>query len=615
MGQRDKQADNSETGNPQAAEALLRTMAQEIEDLRHNLLGQLYQDIERLQREKSQLIEEIEKLESQRHQQILQQQHLFRQITPALVNQLQEIVTSHLKQVENSLRDSYQNTDLQGLDQSSRRESLNRSVSSNYQQPANAKDYTENIDRLISSLDSTLRATFSTLQQDLKSYQSSLSQQLAQMYSMEKQGEAILESLVSRLKQETIVESSADQNTPLPSPATQVNSSLPPHPDRLGYPSANQYHNSPAVSYPYEPIVSVISPIVEPNLPTAVSPSHLAPKRKHGLTLGLVLIVLSFLLQAFEYIVISVIFNKSLIFGLFEVGGFLAPSLGNSLLILWLRMLFVLPLMALVSTVLYPSVWQDIKQFAQSKDWLLFFTILGSGFFLFLSQVLLYQALGAIAPGVAIAIFFIYPILSVLLAWVLFGVRPTLVSNLVIFSVLVGFVLITLPGSRTSSLSDSGVGAAVGASIAFALYVILSQTSAKKLNPIPLSLMNFVIILAFSGLSLAGPVPKSWHFDVVPGMWSSLIISSVILSGITICSYCLNNLGLRKIDAAKASILGGTVPAITALLALVTIQSHLLASQVFGLLLVTLGVAALSFERWHRYAKRNQSVTKKVASS
>ncbi|MEW6497336.1 MAG: DMT family transporter, partial [Cyanobacteriota bacterium] len=509
---------------------------------------------------------------------------------------------------------SYQNTASEWLDQSSRRESINRSVSSSYQPTSTAKDYNENIDRLIASLDSTLRATFSTLQQDLKSYQSSLSQQLGQMYSLEKQGEAILEALVNRLKKETILESSAADNTPLPSPATQVNSSLA-HPDRLGYPSGNQYHNSPAASYPYEPLVSVISPIAEPNLPTAVSPTQLAPKRKHRLTLGLVLVLLSFLLQAFEYIVISVIFNKSLIFGLFEVGGFVAPSLGNSLLILWLRMLFVVPLMAIGSTVLYPSVWQDIKQFAQSKDWILFLNILGSGFFLFLSQVLLYQALGSIAPGVAIAIFFIYPILSVLLAWVLFGVRPTLVSNLVIFSVLVGFVLMTLPGSRTSNLSDSGVGAAAGASIAFALYVILSQTSAKKLNPIPLSLMNFVIILAFSGLSLAGPLPKSWTFDVVPSMWLSLIVSSLILSGITLFSYFLNNLGLRRIDAAKASILGATVPALTALLALVTIQSHLLASQVFGLLLVTLGVAALSFERWHRYTKRNQSATKKVPSS
>jgi drug/metabolite transporter (DMT)-like permease len=82
----------------------------------------------------------------------------------------------------------------------------------------------------------------------------------------------------------------------------------------------------------------------------------------------------------------------------------MAPSLGNSLLILWLRMLVVVPLMAILVTVLYPAVWRDIKQFAQSKDWFLF-NVLGSGFFLFLSQVLIYLALGTISPGVAITQF------------------------------------------------------------------------------------------------------------------------------------------------------------------------------------------------------------------
>ena len=74
MGQVDKQADSSATPNSQAVADVLSSITQEIEDLRQNLLGQLCQDIERLQREKFHLIEEIEKLQSQHHQQILQHQ-------------------------------------------------------------------------------------------------------------------------------------------------------------------------------------------------------------------------------------------------------------------------------------------------------------------------------------------------------------------------------------------------------------------------------------------------------------------------------------------------------------------------------------------------------------
>jgi drug/metabolite transporter (DMT)-like permease len=57
------------------------------------------------------------------------------------------------------------------------------------------------------------------------------------------------------------------------------------------------------------------------------------------------------------------------------------------------------------------------------------------------------------------------------------------------------------------------------------------------------------------------------------------------------------------VSAAKASILGATVPLLTALLALVLIQSTLQLQQIFGLLFVTLGVAALRSVRSSRKPK------------
>jgi drug/metabolite transporter (DMT)-like permease len=324
------------------------------------------------------------------------------------------------------------------------------------------------------------------------------------------------------------------------------------------------------------------------------------------------MVLLYSLVLSFQNIVIAVILNKSPIFGLFELGGFISPSIGNSLLILWLRMLVVVPLMAILATVLYPPMWRDIKQFAQSKDWLLFLKVLGSGFFLFLSQVLIYLALGSIAPGVAISIFFIYHIFTVLLVWVLSGARFSLARSLIIFSALVGFFLLGFTSSRAGAVSGVGVSNAVGSAIAFALYIILAQTAAKKVPPIPLSWINFVIILTFSSLILAGPLPDTWRLNVVPTMWPHLIVTSLVLGGCTLASYLLNYMGIGRIDAVRASILGAAVPALTALLALVILQSTLQLEQTFGMLLVTLGVAALSFERWHRQTKPTQPSSKKL---
>ncbi len=602
MGQLDKQSENSEADNPQAAEARLRAMTQDIENLRQNLLGQLSQDVERLHREKFQLIEDIEKLKAQRQQQIAQQQQLLKQITPALANQLQELLVQRLKQLADASRVSDKDATA-GFREG-------QSFTSSEANPnSTTSNYNDNADRLIASLDATLRTTFRTLQQDLRSYQNHLSEQLGQMYSLEQEGEAILETLVRRLREEIQAESSATKNNPPAPLVTPIPSPLP-HYEVYGYPENNR--NSATVSYPSEQPVPALGRILEPEPPAAPPQPQPKPRQASKPQIGFLLVLLSLLGLSFEYVVINVIFNKSRIFGLFELGGFISSSIGNSLLILWLRMLVVVPLMAILATVLYPPVWRDIKQFAQSKDWLLFLKVLGSGFFLFLSQVLIYLALGSIAPGVAISIFFIYHIFTVLLVWVLSGARFSLARSLIIFSALVGFFLLGFTSSRAGAVSGVGVSNAVGSAIAFALYIILAQTAAKKVPPIPLSWINFVIILTFSSLILAGPLPDTWRLNVVPTMWPHLIVTSLVLGGCTLASYLLNYMGIGRIDAVRASILGAAVPALTALLALVILQSTLQLEQTFGMLLVTLGVAALSFERWHRQTKPTQPSSKKL---
>jgi drug/metabolite transporter (DMT)-like permease len=552
------QPGNSGADNLEAA-AALRAMTQDIQNLRQNLLAQLSQDIERLQREKSYLRDDIDKLRIQRQQQVFQQQELVQQIAPDLANQLQKIITSKL----------YQGS----------RRSRNRRANSKY--PVKANNYNESANQVIADLDSTLRTTFKTLQQDVSSYQSALAQQLGEMHSLEEQGEAILEALVSRLRKELETETNkptqfAPVETLYEDKGVEQVSSIP------------------------EQVENVAEPQSKP----------VAKSQKSGKVVwGFLLVLASSLLLAFQNIVIPIIFNKSSLFGLFELGGLVVPSLGNSLLILWLRMLVVVPSLAALITVLYPEVWRDTKQFLQSKDIPLFINVISGGFFLFLSQVLVYLALGTIAPGVAIAIFFVYPILTMILTWLMLGVRPTRFSNLLMFSVLVGFILLTIVEGSVK-LSGVGITAAAGSAIAFALYVLLSQTSGRKLHPMPLIQLNFVLVLVFSSIALVAPLPEAWQPDVIPSLYPGLLLGSLILGITTIISFLCNNIGIKMIDAARASVLGAIVPALTALLALVVIQSTMQAEQIFGMLLVTLGVAALSIDRLRRQRKAAPQMAK-----
>ena len=564
------QPENSGDNNLEAAE-VLRAMTQDIQNLRQTLLAQLSQDIEHLQREKSYLRDDIDKLKSQRQQQIFQQQELVQQIAPDLANQLQSIITSKLHQV-------------------SGRRSRNRRGNSS--SPVTANDYNANANRVIADLDSTLRTTFKTLQQDVSSYQSALSQQLGQMHSLEEQGEAILEALVSRLRKELETETSINKPTQFAPVETALFEDN----------QAENQKNQQVSSIP-QPVV----PVTEPQTNQSKPPSKSQKAWKVGM--GFLLVLASSLLLAFQNIVIPILFNKSSLFGLLELGGLIVPSLGNSLLILWLRMLVVVPSLAALITVLYPEVWRDTKQFLQSKDIPLFINVISSGFFLFLSQVLVYLALGTIAPGVAIAIFFVYPILTMILTWLMFGVRPTRFSNLLMFSVLVGFILLTVVEGSVK-LSGVGVSAAAGSAIAFALYVLLAQTSGRKLHPMPLSWINFVLVLVFSSIALVAPLPEAWQPDVIPNLFPGLLLGSLILGSTTVVSFLCNNIGIKMIDAARASVLGAIVPALTALLGLVIIQSTMQAEQIFGMLLVTLGIAALSIDRLRRQRKVAQASDK-----
>ncbi|MGC1394400.1 MAG: EamA family transporter, partial [Coleofasciculaceae cyanobacterium] len=546
------QPEDSKANNLEAAE-VLRAMTQDIQNLRQNLLAQLSQDIERLQREKNYLRDDIDKLKSQRQQQIFQQQELVQQIAPDLANQLQKIIRSKLSQ--------------------GGRRSRHRRANSQY--PVTANDYNESANRVVADLDYTLRTTFKTLQQDVSSYQSALSQQLGEMHSLEEQGEAILEALVSKLRKELESEISINK----PTQFAPVETAL-----------VEDREAERQVSAIPKPVETVAEPQTKPA----------AKSQKTGKVVwGFLLVLASSLLLAFQNIVIPILFNKSSLFGLVELGGLVVPSLGNSLLILWLRMLIVVPSLAGLITVLYPEVWRDTKQFLQSKDLPLFINVISGGFFLFLSQVLVYLALGTIAPGVAIAIFFVYPILTMILTWLMLGVRPTRFSNLLMFSVLVGFILLTIVEGSVK-LSGVGVTAAVGSAIAFALYVLLAQTSGRKVHPMPLIQLNFVLVLVFSSIALVAPLPEAWQPNVIPSLYPGLLLGSLILSGTTILSFLCNNIGIKMIDAARASVLGAIVPSLTALLALVVIQSTMQAEQIFGMLLVTLGIAALSIDRLRR---------------
>jgi drug/metabolite transporter (DMT)-like permease len=604
MAQRNVYSSTDEPGDARSAEEVLSSVIEELDSLHQNVKDHLNQDIVRLQTEKSRLIEDIEglraqysKLQSQQMESLsgryIQQQQLWlKQLAQVLAHNLQDLLVQRFNEL--SANSGY---------------ALNSPVpSGEFPIPLPPNNYDERASQLLAALDERIDRSFQMLDADLSSYESELSLRLNKMQTLEMQGEELLQNLVNRLREE-LEEAEAYLDNPFDPedsyPDSVMDAALP---ETLPPAPRDESRNamSPA---PRDEIRDAVRPTPRDEIRDARRPAPAAPaqspsKAKSPVQAGLMLALSSAVVLSLFNVCLRILIksrNPRMIFGWFEVPGVVTPGFGNSLLILLMRLIVVMALMPILANFLYPSVWKDIRRLFQSGDRALWSKVLGSAFFLFLSQVLIYLAIGNIPAGIAITIFFIYPIVTVLGSWFLFGSRPTNVSLFAVGGITLGLVLAGLPSFSAPAPGGGNVGigimAAVASGITFAGYVLLTQMAAGKLHPIPFSLVNFAAIFVFSALSLWVPLPETLSPSIDRDVWSGLIVGGVILGVLTLFSYLLNNFAIRFAGAALASVIGTLGPALTALFGFLIINETLQPVAILGMIVVTLSVAAMSVER------------------
>ena len=571
MAQRD---DRSDTGAPHArsAEEILRTLSGDLKNLQQDIIVQLARDVSRLQGEKSRLTGEIEQLQARRQQladgsgdAIAPSPLWTQQMAQLLAAQLQEQL---FRRIDRPIVNPFGSFD------------GGTGELSGWESGSSHLDLPQTSDEVTQLLDNSLNTSYRKVDRELGSPRSSLSQQLRQIQDLQQQGEVILEALVCRLSQQIRLDATTiPENGSIPPSATD------------GLPS------DPPISTPRLSSTPTLKP------PQLMKSSATSPPTSQ-VKLGLILALLYAATLSVFNVSIGVILNPKTILGIWEWGGIISPSVGNSLLILFLRMVVVVGLMPLVALWLYPPMWEDLGQFWRGGDDRLKFQVIGSGAGLFLSQVLIYMAFGTGIPmAVVITLFFVFPIVTVLGAWVLFGARPSNLRWGIMAIVLCGAIL-SVP--RISDVFSGDVGGnfvlgsiyAVAAGITFAGYVLLTQICGKKLHPMPFSFANFLTVFALSlvGVLLAGTTGLG-SMEVLKDQSIPLLAGGIWLGVLTLASYILNNFAIKYSDAALASIVGATGPVMTALFAWIIVNEVMQPLQIGGMVLVTIGVVGLSLER------------------
>lgn len=311
---------------------------------------------------------------------------------------------------------------------------------------------------------------------------------------------------------------------------------------------------------------------------------------------GMLIVILGSLCLATQNVLLRVIFAESSILGQFDWGGLIPSSPANSLLVLQMRSVLILPAMVLLSYRLYPSTTTTLQHLAQPQSRPTLYLALLSSSFLFLALTLLFIAIASIPAGVATVLFFIHPVITGLLSWKVFGNRPTRLRLGVTVGVLLGTVLV-LP-SFTETLSGFvklGVGTALGASVAYSLQGILAQICFKHIHPVPFTLINFAVMALLSTLSLL-----LVHIEVPPERWEILWLISLIAAGLTLLGQLFYNIGIHLVRAVSMSIVAVSNPVFTVMIAWLFLQESLQSRQILGMLLVVISIVALGQEKSQR---------------
>ncbi len=557
----------------------LAGVTKDLSDLRANILGKLSREILILQAQKNALTDDIQRLQSQRKelevltvaQQGMNQQELQRQ---QWIEQLAQSITFHLK---------------------------NDVIVTNSQ---TLNEHSENFEHVMLNLDSAIRTTFQSLQRDVSTYQRDLDDQMQRMYTQRQQGELMLSALVERID-EYLRRSTSDRygggNTGLNSPvnltgsngnsSTQVKTNG--NYNQIQVPTFNNPSSSQFRRYdqndtrPYgDPTTPFESPEATTNL---VHP----PKQLNDWWLGFILVLGASVVLSLQNILVRVIFSNSSIFGLFQFGGLIKPSVPNSFILLLLRMLFATPIMWIVAKFIFRvDVFRDFQQLLAPKSRLLFWRVGFSALLQFASFAFIYVALGILNPGLAVTLFFIFPTVTVLMAWLLFGDRPSKERWLVIGVIYVG-IMLTYNIFSVNKPDTWGVIAAMISGISFAGYIITSQACFKQLNPVSFTSINFTIIL----LLCFGTLP--FTLSAIP-LSSSLVFMCFLVALTTLGGYLLTSFGTKLMGAAQASIVSASGPVFTTFLAFMILGNGLAFVQLFGVFLVTVGVGLLSLQNMRK---------------
>ncbi|MDX1902175.1 MAG: DMT family transporter [Gammaproteobacteria bacterium] len=202
-----------------------------------------------------------------------------------------------------------------------------------------------------------------------------------------------------------------------------------------------------------------------------------------------------------------------------------------------------------------------------------------------------FMASESIGTGLAMVIFFSYPVMVAIAAWMMHGKKLHIGTIFILVIMIAGLFL--LQKSGTHGLSFIGILFAIFSAVCYAFYVIGSKRySSDAMNS---SMLTMMVCFGCALIYAAMAVPT--HQFIVPTSLNSwiCILSLGILSTALPIQLMLE--GLKHVSSTRASIISVLEPVVTVIVGMILLHETASTYQMLGIVMVLGSALLIQFQK------------------
>ena len=234
-----------------------------------------------------------------------------------------------------------------------------------------------------------------------------------------------------------------------------------------------------------------------------------------------------------------------------------------------------------------------LQSFVKKPRWqsLLYTFVLG-GVFYGSSTLCYFMASESLGTGLAMVIFFTYPIYVVLISSVIARTLPNRVTWLALVLICTGCFLIAY--EKNMHFDARGVGLAFLSALGYGIYVAFSKKTSRSLSPL---VGTFVVCLGNSMLFLLMiPLLQEEGFSLPSSAWTWLNVGLFAIVG-TILPVLFLLIGMKYISADRAAILSVLEPVTVLAVGLLVLGEVFSVRQFIGALIILASALLISIKK------------------